>query len=55
VEISLMVNPLNRTVTLYQAGVSTCELRGCDRIDLDRVLPGFELTVEDLFGALGLR
>jgi hypothetical protein len=30
-------------------------LRGDDRIDLDSVLPGFQLTVRQLFNALSLR
>jgi hypothetical protein len=29
-------------------------LTGDDRIDLDEVLPGFELTVNELFGTLVL-
>ena len=29
-------------------------LRGVDRIDLDEVLPGFELTAQELFDSLRL-
>jgi hypothetical protein len=34
--------------------VTSCTCRGDDRIDLDAGLPGFELTVRDVFDALRL-
>ena len=54
VEIALCVNPRPRTrsVTLFRAGCEPITLTGHDRIDLDSVLPGFELTVATLFAAL---
>jgi len=39
-------------VRLFQPGLEPRILRGTDRIDLDAVLPGFELTVEQLFDTL---
>jgi Uma2 family endonuclease len=54
VEIALCVNPRprRRSVTLFRAGDEPIVLTGDDRIPLDSVLPGFELTVAALFAAL---
>jgi Uma2 family endonuclease len=52
VRVSLLVQLRRRIVTAFRAGVAPRELRGQDRIDLDEVLPGFELTVAELFNAL---
>jgi Uma2 family endonuclease len=54
VEIALCVNPRARvrSVTLFRAGSEPVVLTGNDRIPLDSVLPGFELTVAELFAAL---
>lgn len=51
VEISLLIDPERRTVRLFRTGL-TALLRENDRIDLDDVLPGFELTVRELFAIL---
>ena len=54
VEIALCVNPRprRRSVTLFRAGRDPLVLTGDDRIPLDSVLPGFELTVAALFAVL---
>ena len=54
VEIALCVNPRprRRSVTLFRAGSEAIVLTGNDRIPLDSVLPGFELTVAALFAVL---
>jgi Uma2 family endonuclease len=51
-QISLLVDPADESVLLFRPGQATVALRGADRIDLDAVLPGFELTVQQLFDAL---
>lgn len=52
VEIALLVNHRTETVTRYTADGEEQRLSGGDRIDLDRILPGFELTVQELFATL---
>jgi Uma2 family endonuclease len=54
VEIALIVDPAKRSVLVFRADGSTDEWRGPDRIDLAPVVPGFELTVEQLFASLRL-
>ena len=55
VEIALLVDPDDRSVRLFRADAEMRVLHGEDRIDLDSVLPGFELSVQQLFDALTLR
>ena len=55
VEIALLVDPDDRSVRLFRADAEMRVLHGEDRIDLDSVLTGFELSVQQLFGALTLR
>jgi Uma2 family endonuclease len=52
VQIALVLHPDERSVRLFRADGTEQRLTGADRIDLDAVLPGFELTVEALFGTL---
>ncbi len=52
VSIALVVDVDHRTVTRLDEQESETVLRGDDRIDLDRVLPGFTLTVRHLFDTL---
>jgi Uma2 family endonuclease len=52
VEIALLVDPADRSVVAYLADGSVQEWHGPDRIDLGSVVPGFHLTVEQLFQAL---
>ena len=51
VQIALLVNHFRGSVTRFTADGETV-LTGADRIDLDAVLPGFELTVQALFAVL---
>ena len=52
VAIALHVDDHDETVTLFRPGLPEVVLRGDDRIDLTSVLPGFELTVRELFASL---
>ena len=52
VQIALLFHPHERSVRLFRPDAELRMLRGADRIDLDAVLPGFELTVNDLFAML---
>jgi Uma2 family endonuclease len=49
VPVSLIVDPQDRSVFVIRPNQPTQGLRGEDRIDLDDVLPGFTLTVAELF------
>jgi Uma2 family endonuclease len=51
-QIALLVNPRTETISSFSTGRTVRELRGPDRVDLDAVLPGFELTVQELFDTL---
>jgi Uma2 family endonuclease len=50
--IALLVHPDREWVRRFEPDGPVRELRGEDRIDLDAVLPGFELTAEELFATL---
>jgi Uma2 family endonuclease len=52
VAISLVVDPYDETIYAIRPGQTLRVLRGDDRIDLDDVLPGFELTVQALFDSI---
>ncbi|HYU17562.1 MAG TPA: Uma2 family endonuclease [Chloroflexota bacterium] len=54
VPIALLVEPRDDTVSRFRPGLREQMLRGSDRIDLDEVLPGFQLTVQELFDSLSL-
>jgi hypothetical protein len=43
---------MDRSVVAFVSDASVHEWHGSDRIDLGRVVPGFDLTVEQLFQAL---
>jgi Uma2 family endonuclease len=49
VTISLVIDPSDRTIYAIRPDQPLRVLQGNDRIDVDDVLPGFELTVQDLF------
>ena len=52
VQIALVVDTYDRVVLRFRPDAPPDVLRDLDRIDLDAVLPGFELTVNELFGSL---
>jgi Uma2 family endonuclease len=52
VPAALLVHPRNRWVRIFRPGAETQPLHGPDRIDLDDVLPGFTLAVDELFRVL---
>jgi Uma2 family endonuclease len=52
VRIALLVDPERERVTVFRPNAESRTLRGTDRIDLDDVLPGFQLSVDELFAAL---
>lgn len=49
VTIALLVWPDDESVTVFRSGQQPLTLRGHDPIELSPVLPGFELTVQELF------
>lgn len=55
VRIAIFVDPLRRTVEVFRPDSRTGPLHNADRIDLDDVLPGFQLTVAELFESLKAR
>jgi Uma2 family endonuclease len=52
VQLALLVDPDDESVLLFRPSQIPVALRGGDRIDIDEVLPGFELTAATLFEAL---
>lgn len=50
--IALLINRRTQSVSIFRPETPMRVLRGPDRIDLDEVLPGFELTVQELFDSL---
>ena len=50
--VSVLVDPDEETVFIFRPGQPTQSLHGDDRIDLDDILPDFELTVRGLFDAV---
>jgi Uma2 family endonuclease len=55
VPVAALVIQRTRSVMLFRPGAAPRTLRGTDRIDLDDILPGFELTVRELFDSISLR
>jgi Uma2 family endonuclease len=52
VAIALLVDDERRSVRLFRPGQPERVLREADAIDLQDVMPGFELTVDEVFAAL---
>ena len=52
VPVSLLVDPDDGTIYAIRPGQPLRVLQGDDRIDLDDVLPGFDLTVRALFDSI---
>jgi Uma2 family endonuclease len=55
VSIALLVEPEDEWIRLFRPETEEEELRGADRINLDSVLSGFELTAQELFDSLYAR
>ena len=51
-ELALLIDPGDRAILDIRPGGQVRALRGTDRLDLTSVLPGFELTVDDVFALL---
>jgi Uma2 family endonuclease len=51
----LGIDPDDRTVVVYRPDTLPRTVVGDERIDLDDVLPGFQLTAAELFAALQIR
>lgn len=54
VHIALVVDPADKSVLLFRPGQPPLALQGSERVALDDVLPGLELTVQELFDSLKL-
>jgi Uma2 family endonuclease len=52
IPLSLLVDPDDETIYAIRPGQPLRVLQGDDRIDLDDVLPGFDLTVRALFDSI---
>jgi len=52
--IALLVDPIDRSVVQFSPNVQPRVLRGHDIISMTEVLPGFDLAVSEVFGALRL-
>ena len=52
VQIALLTDPNHQSIVAFRHGQEPRLLRGSERIDLDEVLPGFQLTVHELFSSL---
>jgi Uma2 family endonuclease len=52
VQIALLADPDDDSVLAFRQGQEPRVLQRSERIDLDEILPGFELTVEELFNTL---
>ena len=49
--VPLLVDPADESVLLFRLGRATRALRESDRVELGDALPGFALTVADIFGS----
>jgi Uma2 family endonuclease len=55
VSVALLVDPADRSVVVFRPNQSPRALRGSDQIDVNDVLPGFTLSVREVFDSLRLR
>jgi Uma2 family endonuclease len=55
VRVALLVDPHDRSVILFRPSSRPVPLRGADAIEIGDILPGFQLSVDQLFGSLSLR
>jgi Uma2 family endonuclease len=54
VRIALLVDPQDESVLAFRPDSKPSPRRERDRIDIDDVLPGFQLSAQELFGLLSL-
>ena len=54
VRVALLVDPDDKSVVLFRPNQAPAALRGGERIDIDDILPGSELTAATLFESLRL-
>ena len=52
---ALLIDPSDESALLFRRDRATAALQGDDRIDLTDILPGFQLTVQELFDSLIIR
>jgi Uma2 family endonuclease len=52
VRLAIFADPRRRVVRLFRPGTETGDRRASDLLDLSDVLPGFALTVDELFAPL---
>lgn len=52
VRLAIFVDPRRRVARLFRPGQDSGDLRGASVLDLGDVLPGFSLTVDELFAPL---
>ena len=52
IAVALLIDPEDESILSFRPNQITAPLRGSDRIDLDDILPGFILTVHDVFNLL---
>jgi Uma2 family endonuclease len=52
VQIALLVDPEDESVLLFRPNQPPLALRGPDRVSVDEILPGFQLSVAELFASL---
>jgi Uma2 family endonuclease len=52
VNVALVVDPDDESILVFRAGANPRAVRGAERVDLAEVLPGFELTAEQVFASL---
>ena len=55
VAIALLIDPVDKSVLSFRPNQILASLTDSDRIDLDDILPGFELTVKDVFDLLRVK
>jgi Uma2 family endonuclease len=52
VQVALLVDPDDESILVFRAGANPHAVSGAERVDVTDVLPGFELTAEQLFASL---
>jgi Uma2 family endonuclease len=55
VQAALLVDPADKSISLFRPGRNMVVLRGPEPVDLDAILPGLQLTAQQLFDSLSMR